>query len=117
MKKMNNKPGIYLTKLKFPKKIVKVRKYNFIKIGQAVNIKNRMDDIKTCNPFNLEIIGFIPIERDKKLLKIEEDKAHNYFSNHHYNGEWYLNIEHLVKDYVKLRIKDLTERETDKEVI
>lgn len=117
MKKILSKTGIYFLKMVFPKKILNSRNFNFFKIGQAVDVKNRVDDLKTGNPFTLKIIDFIPIKKDKKILKIEEDRAQYYFADHYYNGEWYLNIEHLIKDYVKLRIKDLTNQKTDKEVI
>lgn len=120
MKITSHKTGVYFSEMIIPEEILKLQSRfcsNFIKIGQAVDIENRFDDLQTGNPFNLKIKGFIPLTKDKKLLKIEEDRAKNYFANHYYRGEWYLNIKHLIKDYVKLRIKDLTNQEMYKEVI
>ena len=117
MKKIHNKSGIYFYEMILPEEIKKLSSNNYIKIGQAVNLKERIRDLKTAVPFNYKIIGFIPVERNKKLLTIEENRAKNYFANYHYNREWYFNAKYEIADYVKLRIKDLTERETDKEVI
>ena len=115
IKQYNNllkKSGVYFLKLKIPNS-----SENYIKIGNAVTLKNRLGDLQTGCPFDLNVVAFIPLSKNKKILQIEEKRAHLYFGHHHYNGEWYKNIEHLVKDYSNLRIKDLTNHKTDKEVI
>jgi hypothetical protein len=117
MKKIHNESGVYFYEMILPKEIKKLLNNNYIKIGQAVNLNERIRDLKTAIPFNYKIIGFIPIERNKKLLNIEENRAKNWFANYHYNREWYLNAKYEIVNYVKTRNKDLTERETDKEVI
>ncbi len=107
--------GIYFAKMPFPKSVDKQRKFNLTKIGQAVNIKNRYDDLKTGNPL-FQIFSIISVEKNR--LKIEENRAKNYFANYHFKGEWYLNIPpQLIKDYIKMRKKVLANQETDKEVI
>ena len=112
-----NQSGVYFLKMKLDSEIInECPNTNFIKIGECVNKENRKDDLDTGSPFPLEVVGFIPLPRDKNILRAEEKRAHSYFGHYHYKGEWYKNMENLVDDYVNLRKKDLTNQETVKEV-
>jgi len=105
-KKYCKKCGVYFFTVK-----------NFTKIGNAVDIAERYMDLQTGCPYKMKINGYIPLPNNKKILLNEEKTAHIYFHNYFHKGEWFKNISHLIKDYIKMRKKVLANQETDKEVI
>lgn len=54
-----------------------------VKIGYSTNIKRRIKELSICNPEKLELIYFIP--GNKNL----EWSLHNRFDFQHIRGEWF----------------------------
>lgn len=71
-----------------------------IKIGKTSNIHQRLSNLQTSSPDQLNLIGVI-YTSDNTLL---ENKVHNYFKEKRINGEWFnISREEVIKymDYLQ----------------
>ena len=59
----------------------------FIKIGRAKNIQHRLVSYRTHSPFDLSLL-FIPKGNGKESKAVEE-RWHEMFNAHRYEGEWF----------------------------
>lgn len=68
---------------------------NYIKIGVAASLPNRMKQLQTGNPRELEALYVIEELSQKEALK-DEKILHNYFSDKQTFGEWYDIKQHNI---------------------
>jgi len=59
-----------------------------IKIGLTNGIINRISDIQVCNPYAVELIGYLPAKSRANAIHLET-KLHRLCSKHHRMGEWF----------------------------
>ena len=71
---------------------------NKIKFGFAEDFENRLKDIQCGNPNTLELVYKVNVPTHLKAN--EERKAHNYFKDLHYRGEWYSTTSRQAIDYL-----------------
>ena len=66
-----------------------------IKIGEAVNVEERLKQLQVGNPEQLFILKIL-----KHKPKTFETKLHKHFKNFHIKGEWYSNeIKELINEF------------------
>lgn len=68
----------------------------FIKIGVAASLPNRIKQLQTGNPRKLSAMFIIETETQREALKIEND-LHKYFSEKQCVGEWFNITESDIK--------------------
>lgn len=61
---------------------------DYIKIGVAASLPNRIKQLQTGNPRKLKAIYVIAAKSQRDALKMEAD-FHNYFRNKQCIGEWF----------------------------
>lgn len=66
----------------------------FYKIGVADNVKTRMADLQTSNPFELRVIATRCVEKAFAV----ESKLHNDYKPFRVRGEWFELTEHALHD-------------------
>lgn len=73
---------------------------DYIKIGVAASLPNRIKQLQTGNPRKLKAIYVIEAKNQRDALKMEAD-FHNYFKDKKCIGEWFLiskdEIQHASK--------------------
>lgn len=57
----------------------------YTKIGYTNDIKRRMREIQTCNPYNIKLLYIINNVHNVSI----EKHAHLHFKQYHIRGEWY----------------------------
>lgn len=74
---------------------IKIKDQDYLKIGFTGNnkINSRLASIRTCIPFEIEVIALI--EGDIML----ESQLHNKFSLYNIRGEWFVYNE-IIQDYI-----------------
>ena len=79
-----------------------------IKIGfSGQEDDNRKGQVNTGN--SAELIKINSLDVPIHLMKLEEDLAHNYFSDNHVRGEWFDITEEQVEEYFSERRKEYQE--------
>ena len=74
---------------------------NFVKIGSSINIEDRLQDLRTGNPYKLELLGDIK-NSVKDIDNVEADLHYGLKSNgFHHQGEWF-HLSEDLKDYIKV---------------
>jgi hypothetical protein len=86
---------------------------NYIKIGQAKDLPNRIAGMQTENPKKLIVIAYIEVLETQ--LNVEERKAHKFFKKYrlqnNFNREWFSKeVEPLIDEYVKNRNGKMLDR-------
>lgn len=64
----------------------------FVKIGRTLDIKERLSDLRTGNPFPITVLGVI--EGTKKL----ESQLHKKYRNQKVHGEWFNLTEDQLRE-------------------
>ena len=72
------------------------RKNNAIKIGKAMNIQRRLDQLQTGNPCQLHLLGYIRCDSVKHAEHIEK-LLHDRFKKQNIRGEWFAGNIHYKK--------------------
>jgi len=65
---------------------------DFIKIGHAKNVKQRLSDIQTSCPYDATLLGEIGVKHPKRF----EGSLHKRFATAHHRGEWYSITDDLL---------------------
>jgi chromosomal replication initiation ATPase DnaA len=86
---------------------------NYIKIGQAKDLQNRITGMQTENPRELFVTARIEVLETQ--LNVEERNAHNFFKKYRlkndFNREWFnKEMEPLIEEYVKNRNGKMVDR-------
>lgn len=69
----------------------------FIKIGSAASLPNRIKQLQTGNPRKLKAVFVINVEKQSKLIRLEKE-LHEKFKEYRVNGEWFkLDEEYIEK--------------------
>jgi hypothetical protein len=72
-------------------KVYFIKSENFVKIGfTSEKMANRIGNLQTCSPHELELLGAIP--GPKRL----EDLLHRKFEKFNARGEWFLLSEEVL---------------------
>lgn len=83
-----------------------LRAGEFVKIGQSVRWKVRLDQMQTGSPYT--IIPLLVLIDDPKL----EKKLHNRFRASHFRGEWF-HISPAIAAFIKENLKYCVAKSTD----
>lgn len=73
--------------------IYAIRCGEFVKIGYATNPWKRRLQIRLCNPYPCDMLGFSP------GALVDEKSLHSKFAAYHHRGEWF-RLEGLVAEFV-----------------
>jgi DNA-binding XRE family transcriptional regulator len=76
-----------------------IRQGEFIKIGFTESPLNRLSQLQTANPNNLEVL--LIIDGDREL----EVKYHELFKHHAYRGEWFFDCPEIQK-HISINMQD-----------
>ena len=76
-----------------------IRQGEFIKIGFTESPLNRLSQLQTANPTNLEVLLIIDGERDL------EAKYHELFKDHAHRGEWFFDCPH-IQEHISINMQD-----------
>ena len=76
-----------------------IRQGEFIKIGFTESPLNRLSQLQTANPNNLEVL--LIIDGDREL----EVKYHELFKEHIYRGEWFFDCPEIQK-HISINMQD-----------
>ena len=63
----------------------------FVKIGCAVSVKERLKSVQTGCPYPLAIVGAF----ESGYMGLTEQRVHEMFETYHYRGEWYKNVRQI----------------------
>ena len=98
---MNNDSYIYF---------IEQEKQNFVKIGFATNIKNRLGSLQTGSPYNLILRGYIKGDRNF------ECELHLKFKNYNIGGEWFT-LSDEIKEFINNNCnKDYVDYNTNRRI-
>ena len=75
-----------------------IRQGEFIKIGFTESPRNRLSQLQTANPTNLEVLLIIDGERDL------EAKYHKLFKDHAHRGEWCFDCPH-IQEHISINMQ------------
>lgn len=79
---------------------------NCVKIGTTTDIKSRIKQIQTNNPYKLEILLTIPLPNIKGLISLlSERKLHKKFNKYRIRGEWFKLSEEIL-EFIKKNKKN-----------
>ena len=78
--KINGRKGLYSRKRK---DLYFIKCGDYIKIGVSDNVQRRLNDLRTSNPFPLELVYFGEGEG------CDEEMWHSVFKHRLHHGEWY----------------------------
>lgn len=85
VRRLSSIPPDRLTRIYF------IRCSDFIKIGTAVSVRERMSNLSACNPLPLTLLGHIPGSR------AAEKSIHALLSAYRHKGEWFNASPGLVR--------------------
>ena len=60
----------------------------FVKIGSAASLPNRIKQLQTGNARKLKALFVVNVENQDEAIKTEHD-IHKMFENYHVSGEWF----------------------------
>lgn len=78
----------------------------YIKIGVAASLPNRIKQLQTGNPRRIKAIYVIKADTQRDSLRIENE-LHKAFKNNHILGEWFELEERDIANYCVKRNYDL----------
>lgn len=79
--------------------LIKCGKY--YKIGRTKNISSRMNCLRICNPYNIELVIYRKIDNCSRTEEIEKD-LHNSLNKYLHKGEWFILSDKMVVKITKL---------------
>lgn len=71
---------------------------NFYKIGVAANVQDRLAQLATGNPFDLEVLAVFQFEYANSV----ESALHQRFSNERVRGEWFELETHHIDEIIQV---------------
>ena len=82
-----------------------IRCNEYCKIGRTGNIGNRIDSIRTSNPYPVELLLFLSPNKSKEI----EKELHEIFKINRHTREWFLltnedilkAVEYIEKEWIK----------------
>ena len=80
------------------KRVYFLRCENYVKIGSSVNIEDRVRDLKTGNPFEIEILGAIN-DNGQAMCGPLETEIHRSLERFRHKNEWF-HYDGICKDYI-----------------
>jgi len=84
-------------KLLTPQQKIYVVKCNeFYKIGITSNVDNRLNSLRTGNPYKIELVFSVPMFHAKEI----EESLHKGLKDYKHFREWF-RLEEIDKDFVK----------------
>ena len=86
-----------------------IKSLNAIKIGSSTDIRARLRQLRTGNPFGMTVIGVIPGGHDKELA------IHKALQQYNIDGEWFQDCKQ-VRDKIKQLMPDMEDSDTDLDV-
>lgn len=72
----------------------------FVKIGHTTNVRQRVMEMQTANPYDLELILLIHYDSRIRAVK-DERRLHITYKDHRVRGEWFVNID-VMADWPKI---------------
>ncbi len=77
-----------------------VRCKEFVKIGHTTNVRQRVMEMQTASPYDLELILLIHYDSRIKAVK-DERRLHTTYKDYRVRGEWFVDID-VMADWPKI---------------